>query len=142
MSATRVWRKKTTAAQDPFETQKQDITKGTAAITDSDRDVYGQRALGFRTFQDDQTSVQTVTVDDSGNMESAALTKEMLNCYRRSARDNTSEYCVPDALGSACQTCIDQEDPPGSGCFVNDSSCVNNYLNSPISGATKAGTLS
>ena len=140
--STRFWRKKTKAAAGPFETQKQDITKDSEPLTDSDRDVYGQRALGFRTFKDDQTSVATQHIDGGGTVTAATLTKEMLNCYRRADRDDGTDYCVPDALNNVCQACVDQEDPPGSGCFVDDSSCVNNYLNSPISGATKAATPS
>jgi hypothetical protein len=143
----RVWKRKITyttptgtdTPDNPFDTQKQDITQPSAAVSNTDADVYGGVARGFLTFQDDQTSV-AMSTDSGGSYEAVQITKDMLNCYRRETLASQEGYCVPDPFNNVCQTCQDVEDPPGSGCLVGDTTCANNYFASPIAGATKGTT--
>jgi hypothetical protein len=116
--ALQLWTKRTTQPPAPFE-ELQASPDATAA--------------GYRTYE--RAALQEIySTFDSGAYQSAALTDDMLNCYRRRSSD---DICVPNILGSTCMSCQDHEDPPGSGCFAGDETCRNNYSQAR-SGGTKS----
>lgn len=111
----RTWRKKVNESQGPF-----DIQNSTSLN------------YGYRDFH--TSLVNTNIIVDS---ESEVFLPDMLNCYRKANPSTDSTYCVPDFSTSSCSSCSDIVDPPNSNCTASDASCVNNFKNSPVTGATK-----
>lgn len=111
-------------------------------------DKWATIAQGYSLFNANTADVVATYGTDVNALETTNPFKpSMKACYAFSGQDATAtggNYCVPDINSSVltgaakdrCMACADIEDPPGSGCTLDEPSCVGNYEIAPRAGAT------